>query len=274
MSSKPAKGKGDGRDDGAENGDDLENGNGGGNGNKGKKHQEAPASPSFEALLQYLKRTRGFDFANYKRAGLARRFEKRMQTVGMPDGDFAAYQDYLEVHPEEFAHLFNTILINVTGFFRDPTAWDYLAAVVVPEIVSKKRDGDPIRVWSAACASGEEAYSLAILFAEAMGTEAFCERVKIYATDVDEDALNTARQASYGPREIAGVSPPLLKKYFEPSNGRFVFHKDMRRCVIFGRHDLFEDAPISRVDMLACRNALMYFNAEAQGRILTRPTSP
>ena len=221
-----------------------------------------------EAVLEYLKRTRGFDFTGYKRASLERRILKRLQTVGVSNYD--DYLDYLEVHPEEFAGLFNTVLINVTSFFRDTSTWEYVRDVVVPELLAR-RDGAPqIRVWSAGCASGEEAYTLAMIFAEALGPEDFKERVKIYATDIDEEALTKARQALYSDREVAAIPPDILAKYFEESDGRFVFRKDLRRHVIFGRHDLIQDAPISRVDMLVCRNTLMYFNAETQAKILSR----
>jgi two-component system CheB/CheR fusion protein len=221
-----------------------------------------------ELLLDYLKRTRGFDFTGYKRASLERRIIKRMDSVGV-DG-FDAYVDYLEVHPDEFLALFNTVLINVTAFFRDPGTWSFLAESVIPDLVTRRAGLGPIRVWSAGCASGEEAYTLAILFCEALGVDGFRDSVKIYATDVDEEALAKARQASYSEREVADVPEPLLAKYFEKIEDRFVFRKDLRRHVIFGRHDLIQDAPISRVDMLVCRNALMYFNAETQARILAR----
>jgi two-component system CheB/CheR fusion protein len=262
-------GHGDGHGDGAnkpggaEDAGDLEVA-----ADKGAAAVAPPPPPEFAPLLNYLKRARGFDFTNYKPTGLARRFQKRMELLGI-DG-YSHYMDFLEVHPEEFEHLFNTILINVTGFFRDPGAWDYVASTIVPNVLSQKSDGQPIRCWSAACASGEEAYTLAMILTEAMGREPFEERVKIYATDVDEQALNQARMGSYSAGDVASIPPPLVEKYFEPVSGRYVFDKDLRRCVIFGRHDLFEDAPISRVDLLVCRNALMYFNAEAQARILTR----
>jgi two-component system CheB/CheR fusion protein len=222
----------------------------------------------FEALLEYLKRNRGFDFTGYKRSGLMRRVIKRMQMLDIKDS--IAYIDYLEVHPDEFAHLFNMILINVTAFFRDAAAWEYLQQEVVPRIVASKRREDPIRLWSAGCASGEEAYTLAMIMAGTLGLDEFRERVKIYATDVDEDALNRARQASYSAREVAGVPEALQEKYFERQGPQYIFHKDLRRAVIFGRHDLIQDAPISRIDLLVCRNALMYFNAEVQAKILTR----
>jgi two-component system CheB/CheR fusion protein len=225
-------------------------------------------NPEFETLVEYLKRSRGFDFTAYKRPGLMRRVQRRMETIGVDS--FTAYLDFLEVHPDEFTHLFNTILINVTAFFRDPPAWARLSADTIPHIVASKRATDAIRVWSAGCASGEEAYTVAMVLAENLGAEAAVERVKIYATDVDEDALNKARLGSYTTHEVGGVPAPMLEKYFEHVGDRYTFHKDLRRTVIFGRHDLIQDAPISRVDLLVCRNAMMYFNAEAQSRLLAR----
>jgi two-component system, chemotaxis family, CheB/CheR fusion protein len=223
---------------------------------------------NFEALLLYLKQSRGFDFTAYKRSSLMRRVLVRMQAAGVPT--FPEYHDYLQVDPDEFTRLFNTILINVTSFFRDAPTWAAVADTIMPAMLAELGPGDPIRVWSAGCASGEEAYTLAILLAEAVGAEQFRDRVKIYGTDVDEEALNQARLASYDNRAVEEVPPELLQKYFDRVNDRFVFSKELRRRVIFGRHDLLQDAPISRVSLLTCRNCLMYFNAEAQARILSR----
>ena len=222
----------------------------------------------FDNLLEYLRRSRGFDFTGYKRPSLIRRLGKRMEMAGMRD--FGDYTDYLEVHPEEFSQLFNHILINVTAFFRDPACWEYLAEQVIPKIISSKKPGEAIRIWSAGCASGEEAYTLAILLAEALGKEAFRERVKIYASDVDEEALAQARHATYPARDLQATPGNLRKAYFVQTEGRYSFDPDLRRSVIFGRHDLVQDAPISRLDLLVCRNALMYFNSETQTRILAR----
>jgi two-component system CheB/CheR fusion protein len=227
-----------------------------------------PLDPSFEALLDYLKRNRGFDFSGYKRTSLMRRVEKRMSSVGLDD--FAEYIDYLEVHPGEFAHLFNTVLINVTSFFRDKEAWAYLQQEIIPRIVKQAGSDGLIRAWSAGCASGEEAYTLAILLCEALGIDEFHKRVKIYATDIDEDALMQARQASYAATDVENLPPEFLPKYFTNSLGRYVFRPDLRRSIIFGRHDLVQDAPISHLDLLICRNTLMYLNAETQRRILAR----
>ena len=223
---------------------------------------------AFGELLDYLRRTRGFDFTAYKRPSLVRRVQRRMDSVAIPD--FNEYIDYLEVHPDEFKHLFNTILINVTAFFRDETPWEYLRTDIIPRLVEKRAADGVIRVWSAGCASGEESYTVAMLIAEAFGADAFAERVKIYATDVDDEALNEARQAVYAHRQIEAVPPALLQKYFRSDGDRFVLDKDLRRSVIFGRHDLIHDAPISRMSLILCRNTLMYFNAEVQSRILTR----
>jgi two-component system, chemotaxis family, CheB/CheR fusion protein len=219
-------------------------------------------------LFDHLKRSRGFDFTGYKRSSLERRIAKRMEAVGVED--HLAYLDFLEVHPEEFAYLFNVILINVTAFFRDQPAWDYLASEIVPLLLERKGADAPLRVWCAGCASGEEAYSVTIALAEALGDEAFLRRVKIYATDVDEEALGIARGGTYTAKQVEGVPQAYLERYFERSNQRFAFRKDLRRAVIFGRNDLVQDAPISRIDLLVCRNTLMYFNAETQAKILRR----
>jgi two-component system CheB/CheR fusion protein len=227
-----------------------------------------PTDPTFEALLVYIKESRGFDFTGYKRSSVMRRVTRRMNQVGI--ADYHDYLDYLQVHPDEFTTLFNTILINVTGFFRDAEAWEHLAGEIVPQLIESKPAGEPVRIWSAGCASGEEAYTLAMMLAELMGVDAFRDRVKIYATDVDEEQLNEARQASYTEQQIEAVPAGLRERYFEGNNGRHTFRKDLRRSVIFGRNDLVQDAPISRIDLLVCRNTLMYFNAETQSRILTR----
>jgi two-component system CheB/CheR fusion protein len=226
-----------------------------------------PRDPAFERLLTYIKETRSFDFTGYKRASLMRRVQHRMRSVNIES--FDDYYDYLQVHPDEFTALFNTILINVTRFFRDEDAWQYLAATVLPELLGRI-DDEPVRVWSAGCATGEEAYSLAMALVETMGPAEFRRRVKIYATDIDEEALVVARHGAFGERELRDLPEGYLETYFEQLNGKWAFRKDLRRNIIFGRNDMVQDAPISRIDLLVCRNTLMYFNAETQSRIVGR----
>jgi two-component system CheB/CheR fusion protein len=174
------------------------------------------------------------------------------------------------VHPEEFALLFNTILINVTTFFRDPDAWTYMAEHIIPAMVKATEPERQIRIWSAGCATGQEAYTIAMLMCEALGRAEFHERVKIYATDIDEEALNQARSGTYSANDIKDVPLTLAEKYFTPVGKDYSFRSDMRRSIIFGRHDLLQDAPIPQLQLLICRNTLMYFNAETQSRILRR----
>ncbi len=226
-----------------------------------------PGGPGVELVLRYLRESRLFDFTGYKRGTLTRRIDRRMQQVGAPDYD--GYVDYLQVHPEEFEQLFNTILINVSSFFRDPDAWDALAATVIPEILQRHPSG-PIRIWSAGCSTGQEAYTAVMLMTEHLGVDAAKDRLKVYATDLDNEALDRARQAEYSSREMESVPEELRDRYFRPSGNGFAFSADLRRSVIFGRHDLLQDAPISRTDLLICRNTLMYFNADVQSQIVNR----
>jgi two-component system CheB/CheR fusion protein len=229
---------------------------------------EHTGDEAFEALLRYMRDSRGFDFTGYKRSSLIRRVRHRMDRLG--EDSFDEYLDTLQATSDEFAELFNTILINVTTFFRDADAWEFVKTDVIPTLLTERGPNDPIRIWSAGCASGEEPYSLAMLLAEALGADAFSDRIKIYATDVDERALSEARAATYDGKAVESVPADLLERYFDRQAGRYSFRKDLRRAVIFGRNDLVKDAPISRVDLLACRNTLMYMNGETQRGVLSR----
>ena len=175
------------------------------------------ADKDFESLLEYVRESRGVDFSGYKRGTLLRRMSRRCSELGLES--FTSYREYLEGNPDEFQMLFDKVLINVTEFFRDKPAWDYVAEHVVPVVI--KKNGS-IRIWSTGTASGQEAYSAAMLFCEALGTETFLRRVKIYATDVDEEALNRAR-GGYTPKELESVPPDLRNRYFEPQGGNFGF---------------------------------------------------
>ncbi|MGO8672038.1 MAG: CheR family methyltransferase [Capsulimonadaceae bacterium] len=271
--------------------------------------------PDFEALLTYLKEIGGQDLTGYKRSSLMRRVEKRMTSVGT--ATYGDYRDYLSVHPDERDQLLRAVLINVTEFFRDPSSWDYLATTIIPKLLAKRAE-QPIRVWSAACATGEEAYSLVMAFTDVAGIDAVRDRLTVVATDIDSEALDRARNGSYLHRELAGVSAARIEQYFVPSSTpprpspqaerelpspaqsgatsipsnlaqaashstqstitgmaqntdtRLTFREDLRGIIDFRRHDLIHHDPIDSVDLLVCRNALMYFNSDVQAAIVSR----
>ena len=223
---------------------------------------------AFENLIRHIQESRGVDFRGYKRTSLRRRVALRMEHLHLDS--FLAYHDFLQAHPQEFVDLLNTVLINVTSFFRDPDAWDALKTQVLPKLVEPGRGHDRLRIWSVGCASGEEPYSLAMLMCELLGPADFTRLVKIYATDLDEAALNSARHAAYLPREMECVPSDLLQKYFERTNNHYVVTRDLRKAVIFGRHNIVHDAPISRIDLLVCRNLLIYLETETQNMVLPR----
>ncbi len=222
----------------------------------------------FETLLDYLKHSCGCDLTSYKRSSLMRRFQHRMRTLQI--NTYPCYLQYLKAHAHEYLALLNDVLINCTGFFRDRDTWEYLATEVIPTIIARKRSDASIRIWSAGCAAGQEIYSILILLAEALGLEACLQRVQCFATDVDESALLQARQATYSHRDVMGIDPDLLKKYFEPTETGYIFHPLLRRTVGLSHHDLTQNAPIPSIDLLLCRNVLMYFNPDAQATILSR----
>ena len=224
----------------------------------------------FEILLEFVKQARGFDFGAYKRPTLIRRVTRRMQALDV--ATFADYRDLLEGQPDEFDRLFNTILINVTSFFRDPP----------PGITWRARSS---RGWSrrrapaTRSASGRPAARRArrrtrsrCSSPSSSAIEQFRERVKIYATDVDERRadLRPPRRATT-PSAVAVDAGAVARQVPRPTRQRYTSSaSDLRRSLIFGRHDLLQDPPISRIDLLLCRNTLMYFNADAQGRILAQ----
>ena len=223
---------------------------------------------AFELLLAHLRDSRGSDFTGYKRPSLHRLVDRKMKSLGV--ADYNAYRDLLEVEPAQANALLDALLINVTSFFRDPEAWQALQEQLLPEALAALDRDEPVRVWSAACATGEEAYTLAIVLHEMLGDEAFRRRVKIYATDIDETALAVARTGAYSATALQPLGEARIAAYFTPDGGRLRFRNDLRQALIFGRHDLLVDAPISRVIALTCRNVLMYFTPESQTRVLER----
>jgi len=235
----------------------------------GEATSQAPVvDAGFRPLLDKLGTAYNFDFREYKEPSLARRIRARMSQVRQES--FEAYGRYLDQHPEEHVGLFNTILINVTGFFRDTEAWTALATDVIPQIVAGAGDSRAIRVWSAGCSSGEEPYTVAMLLAEHLGERASEYLIKIYGTDVDEEALAAARHGVYRVDHLKDVPDELLARYFARDGQVYRFRRDLRRWCIFGAHNLTQAPPLSHVDLLICRNVLIYFTSELQERILSR----
>src|SRR5919198_3319094 len=240
-----------------------------GDGDDGATEHIAEASAAdFRSLLEKLSARYNFDFREYKEGSLGRRIRARMGQVHLDS--FAAYADLLDSNPHEHVALFNTILINVTNFFRDPDAWKTLAADVIPRLVEGCGDSRTLRIWSAGCSSGEEPYSLAMLVAEHLGDAANNFTIKIYGTDVDEEALTAARHALYRTDQLKDVPDRLVDRYFVRDGQLYRFRRDIRRWCIFGTHNLTQAPPLSHIDLLVCRNVLIYFTSQLQDRILSR----
>ncbi|MBW4680853.1 MAG: protein-glutamate O-methyltransferase CheR [Microcoleus vaginatus WJT46-NPBG5] len=223
---------------------------------------------AFEAFLNYFWEKYGFNFTYYKRASLMRRVGQRMKLVAI--SSYKDYIEYLKGHPEESTALLEFVPVNHTCFFRDAETWDYIATDVIPQIIANKKSDELIKVWSAGCASGEETYTLAILLIEALGVEQFNRQVRIYGTDIDAEAIYLARQGRYSQNQMVGVPPAFLERYFEKINQSYIFCKEFRHPIVFAQSSLLDNAPVSKVDLLVCRNTLIYFNIRGQNRVLYR----
>lgn len=215
-----------------------------------------------EDLLHHLKQVWQVDLTIYKRPSLMRRTLIRMQRVGL--GCYQDYLDHLQQQPDEVKHLLDTIYINYTYFFRDLPVWEYLTSQVIPQIVANKASDEPIRVWSAGCATGEETYSLAMLLIEALGIEQFRQRVQIYGTDVDADAILQAREGYFSAYQVEPIPTALQERYFERRNDGYCWRPDLHCSINFHWHHLTQDPSLPQIDLLVCRNLLMYLTEEAQ----------
>ncbi len=207
----------------------------------------------------------GHDFTHYKRATVLRRIERRLQVNQLTA--LTPYRDFMREHPMEAQALLKDLLISVTNFFRDPAAFDELEREAVPLLFHEKTTGDQVRVWVAGCATGEEAYSVAMLLLEYAERLASPPVIQIFATDIDEAAIATARDGSYTETIEADVSPGRLRRFFTKEPGGYRIKKEVRERVLFAVHNLIKDPPFSKLDAITCRNLLIYLNREAQGHI-------
>lgn len=223
---------------------------------------------SLKTLLDYVRTQSGIDFNQYKRPTIVRRLQRRMAATGA--ATIEDYLHYLQHHADESGRLVASFLINVTEFFRDPEFFAYLRDRVLPDVIARAQE-EPrheIRIWSAGCATGEEAYSVAILLAELLGDEVDHLSVRIFATDVDADAVTFARRGIYPAAALATVPGALRARYFVPVEDGYEITKQVRGLVVFGEHDLGQRAPFPNIDLVLCRNVLIYFTSELQKRAL------
>ena len=226
---------------------------------------QAAAEAALHDILGFLRVRTGHDFAYYKRATVLRRIARRMQVHGVEDPQ--AYLRFIRAHPSEPDALLRDLLISVTNFFRDRDAFTVLQAAL-PAIFRGKGPADSVRVWVAACATGEEAYSVAMLLKEYAATLEQPPTLQVFATDLDENAIQTAREGKYAETIAADVTETRLRRFFSKIHGGYRIKREVRDIVLFALHDLLKDSPFSRLDLVTCRNLLIYLNHDAQTRAL------
>jgi len=222
-------------------------------------------SNTLNEIFQVLKKQSSINFALYKPSTVSRRIERRLGINQLKTLD--SYLHLLVSSPREVSILSKELLINVTRFFRDDEAFNKLTSVAVYKILTSGNGVDPIRLWIAGCSSGEEAYSIAILFDEAKEQYKIDRLVKIFATDVDEDAIAEASAGVYAAEIVQDISKQRIIKYFEPNGNAYVVSPKLRKMVIFAQHNMIEDPPFSNINLLSCRNALIYFQHAAQQKV-------
>ena len=235
------------------------------NGNK-KALIEISGVEDLREVLTLVRARTGHDFSNYKHPTLLRRIARHIQIHELED--IGAYLDLLREKPDDVQLLVKNLLINVTNFFRDKEAFAALEKKVIPKLFENKTGKDQVRVWSAGCASGEEAYSLAILLCEYAATIPDPPKIQIFATDVDDDAINEARYNRYPDTIEADVSPKRFKSYFVKEGNKYRVKKSIRELILFAPHNVLRDPPFSRLDLVTCRNLLIYLNREIQDKVL------
>ncbi len=221
--------------------------------------------PALEVVLDRLRRRTGVDFSCYKNATINRRIERRV--LATESATIEDYLNHIESRPEELDTLYQDVLISVTAFFRDAEAFSALRAEV-RRLVNDTEPGQQMRVWVPGCATGEEAYSIGMLFADELGNRLQTANLQIFATDLDPVALALARRGHYPSHAVAGIDPDYLQRFFTSGEDHWSVTKAVRDLVVFARHDLAKDPPFIRINLISCRNVLIYFNSVLQRRVL------
>ncbi|MFV8833637.1 chemotaxis protein CheB [Aquisalimonas sp.] len=225
---------------------------------------EQPEAPVYERITRLVHQQTGLDLSAYKEKTVHRRLRRRMAARHL--NELENYLRLLEEDPEEVGLFCQDILISVTSFFRDPEAFEALREQL-HHLLRNRRPGDDIRIWVPGCATGEEAYTLAILLSEMLGARVRDYRIQIFATDLDEPALNTARRGVYNATSLVELDQETVNRYFQPYGDQYKVVKSLREMLVFARQDLLHDPPFLRLDLLSCRNLLIYFNNDTQKRL-------
>ncbi|QJD96684.1 chemotaxis protein CheR [Mucilaginibacter robiniae] len=224
-------------------------------------------STSVQKVLMLLRSHTGHDFSLYKKSTIVRRIDRRVAYHQLPD--YVHYVNYLRENPQEVDVLFNELLIGVTKFFRDAAAFESLKNKLQP-IIQQKSTNEPVRVWIAGCSTGEEAYSIAMLLIECLDVpkKAKLPKIQIFATDLDAEAIEHARAGVYNTNIVADVSPERITRFFIKNEANYTVKKELREMIVFAQHNLIKDAPFTRLDLLCCRNVMIYLTAELQKKII------
>jgi len=227
---------------------------------------EADHDATIDTIIGLLRANTPHDFGLYKTGTLQRRIQRRVVMAGV--GDMARYLELLKREPRELELLAKDLLINVTNFFRDPPVFEFLAEHGIPELVRRHRTDQPIRVWVAGCSTGEEPYSLAMLLFEELARTGRQAKIQVFASDVDADAIAVGREGVYPESIESDVTQARLDKFFTKEDHHYRVVPDLRAAVVFAVHDVLADPPFARLDLISCRNLLIYLTAEAQDRLL------
>ncbi|MGI4020538.1 MAG: CheR family methyltransferase [Janthinobacterium lividum] len=235
-----------------------------------KETEPAPAPPDeqeeeiFKGLLAVLRVRKGVDFTNYKQSTVKRRIMRRMalSKIGEPKD----YLHFLRENKSEQDALYQDMLISVTQFFRDTKSFDSLCKIIFPGILKQKMAREPLRIWIAGCATGEEAYSIAICLHESLGDKADSQKIQIFATDISETAITKARSGIYSEADLDGISPGRKQQFFTKLDGHYQVNKPIRELCVFAHHNILNDPPFSKVDLVSCRNVLIYLEPVLQKR--------
>ncbi len=220
-----------------------------------------------QTIFRIIRNHTGHDFSTYKESTMYRRIGKRANLHQIDN--LKEYIHYLHRNPQEVEHLFQELLINVTSFFRDPEAFNVIKTKAIPELMASKKEGDTIRLWVPGCSSGEEVYSLAIILREVMASMGKYFEIQIFGTDIDEDAITSARKGTYPKNINVDVNQNRLRKFFIKKEGKFQVKNEIREMAVFAVHNVLKDPPFAKLDIISCRNLLIYLKSDAQKMLLS-----